>query len=104
MGRAFGVKDALASWAFGVAFIASGGLLTLLSPRTLIGVSGATVVLVSVACAVALRRERLPAPSPAAPDSLGRGGRALGDLGGGEQGSDVVGGRDRGSPLLDHGD
>jgi MFS family permease len=32
LGRAFGVKDALASWAFGVAFFAAGALLTLVSP------------------------------------------------------------------------
>jgi MFS family permease len=103
MGRAFGVKDALASWAFGVAFIVSGALLTLLSPRTLIGAAGAGVVLVSVVSAVALRRERLPAGSPASSDALGDGG-ALGHAGAGEQGADLVGRREPGSPLLDHRD
>jgi MFS family permease len=103
MGRAFGVKDALASWAFGVAFIVSGALLTLLSPRTLIGAAGAGVVLVSVVSAVALRRERLPAGSPASPDAL-RDGGALGHAGAGEQGADLVGRSDPGPPLLDHGD
>jgi MFS family permease len=103
MGRAFGVKDALASWAFGIAFIASGALLTLLSPRTLIGVAGAGVVLVGLACAVALRRERLPAATPDSAEALGRRRRALGNLGG-EQGADVVGRRDPGPPLLDHRD
>jgi MFS family permease len=104
MGRAFGVKDALASWAFGMAFVASGALLTLLSPRTLIGVAGAGVVLVALACVLALRRERLPAGSPVSPYGLGRGGGALGNLRAGEQGADVVGGRDPGPSLLDHRD
>jgi MFS family permease len=68
MGRAFGVKDALASWAFGVAFIAAGGLLTLFAPRTLIGLAGAGVMLVALVSAVALLRQGAPAPAFASED------------------------------------
>jgi MFS family permease len=57
LGRAFGVKDALASWAFGLAFFAAGGLLTVVEPRELIIGSGVGGLVVSAGCAVALRRE-----------------------------------------------
>jgi MFS family permease len=104
MGRAFGVKDALASWAFGVAAIVGGALLTLMSARLVIGAAGVAIVLVSLACALALRRERLPAGPPVSPEGLGRGGGALGNLRAGEQRANVVGGHDPGPPLLDHRD
>jgi MFS family permease len=61
LGRAFGVKDALASWAFGTAFLIAGALLTVLSPRALIAVSGAGVMAVAVACALVLARQGRPA-------------------------------------------
>jgi MFS family permease len=57
LGRAFGVKDALASWAFGLAFFAAGGLLTVVEPRELIIGSGVGGLIVAAACAIALRRE-----------------------------------------------
>jgi MFS family permease len=57
MGRAFGVKDALASWAFGVAFVAAGYLLTLVSPRELVLAAGAGGLLVCACSALALWRE-----------------------------------------------
>jgi MFS family permease len=57
MGRAFGVKDALASWAFGSAYFAAGALLTLVSPRELIAVAGLGGLLVCACTAVALWRE-----------------------------------------------
>jgi MFS family permease len=69
LGRAFGVKDALASWAFGLAFFAAGGLLTVVEPRELIIGSGVGGLIVAAACAIALRREGIsrrdaePAPS-----------------------------------------
>jgi MFS family permease len=77
LGRAFGIKDALASWAFGSAFLAAGALLTVLTPEVLIVASGAGVMAVAVACGVALRGEGLTAPA------AGRSGprrRALGEL------------------------
>jgi MFS family permease len=79
LGRAFGIKDALASWAFGTAFLAAGALLTVLSPEVLIVASGAGVMAVAVACGLALRSEALT------PRAVGRSGprrRALRELGG----------------------
>jgi len=58
MGRAFGAKDALASWAFGVAFFAAGALLTLVSPRELIVAAGVGGLIVCVCSGLALWRER----------------------------------------------
>jgi MFS family permease len=57
MGRAFGVKDALASWAFGVAFVAAGYLLTLVSPREIVLAAGVGGLLVCACSALALWRE-----------------------------------------------
>jgi MFS family permease len=57
LGRAFGVKDALASWAFGLAFFAAGGLLTVVEARELIIGSGVGGLVVAAGCAIALRRE-----------------------------------------------
>jgi MFS family permease len=57
MGRAFGVKDALASWAFGVAFVAAGYFLTLVSPRELLMAAGAGVLVVGTFSGLALWRE-----------------------------------------------
>jgi MFS family permease len=57
LGRAFGVKDALASWAFGVAFFAAGALLTLVSPRELIAAAGIGGLLACAGSAFGLRRE-----------------------------------------------
>jgi MFS family permease len=102
MGRAFGVKDSLASWAFGVAFIAAGGLLTLFDPRTLIGLAGAGVILVVLLSALALLRQGAPQPAFAAQERLGSGGGAGGNLRGREQGPDLVGSGEPGSALFDH--
>ena len=88
MGRAFGVKDALASWAFGVAFFAAGALLTVVSPRELIAAAGIGGLLAWAASAVALWRER--SRGWVAP--LGRGGRAVREARADEQGSNVVSG------------
>jgi MFS family permease len=80
LGRAFGVKDALASWAFGLAFFAAGGLLTVVGPRELIIGTGVGGLLMAAACAVALRREaNLDTDSERVRDLRGR-GRALPDL------------------------
>jgi MFS family permease len=80
LGRAFGVKDALASWAFGVAFFAAGGLLTVVGPRELIIGTGVGGLLMAAACAVALRREAtLDTDSERLRDLRGR-GRALPDV------------------------
>jgi MFS family permease len=102
MGRAFGVKDALASWAFGVAFLAAGALLTTLSPRTLIGLAGTGVIAVAVICAAALRRQRLATLAPASEHVLGSGRGASRNLSRGEEGADVISRRDPGTALFDH--
>lgn len=75
LGRAFGVKDALASWAFGLAFLAAGALLTVVEPRELIVGSGVGGLLVAAACALALRQEGSLGGDPTAAGRLsGRGG------------------------------
>lgn len=56
-GRVFGIEDALASWAFALAFLAAGGALSLVEPRTLILVAGAIGVAVWAVAELALRRE-----------------------------------------------
>lgn len=106
LGRAFGVKDALASWAFGSAFFAAGALLTAIDSRQLIIGVGVGGLLVAAICGVALSREELPGDMPEARVRTGWGlrrrGRALSDLRGHEQSADVVGGRDSRTSLLDH--
>ena len=97
MGRAFGVKDALASWAFGVAFVAAGYLLTLVSPRELVLAAGAGGLFVCACSGLALWRERAGEESVG---SLARG--AAGDPRADEQGSDVVGGREDRLAVFDH--
>jgi MFS family permease len=61
LARVFGVKDAMAAWAFAIAFIAAGSLISILGPRGLITAAGIGEVLVFASCAFALRRERLGA-------------------------------------------
>jgi MFS family permease len=55
MGRTFGVKDGLTAWAFAAAFIAAGGLVEWLGPRTVILAAGVGAALVWVGSSVALR-------------------------------------------------
>lgn len=106
LGRAFGVKDALASWAFGSAFFAAGGLLTAIDSRQLIIGVGVGGLVVAGICAIALHREGLPSDAPEERVRTGWGlrrrGRALSDLRGHEQSADVVGGGDSRPSLLDH--
>ncbi len=102
LGRAFGIKDALASWAFGTAFLAAGALLTVLSPQTLIAASGAGVIVVAIVCALVLRGDGVPARAAGPERRSGPQSRALGELGGDEHGADVVRGDKRGPTVLDH--
>jgi MFS family permease len=105
LGRTFGVKDALASWAFGTAFFAAGGLLTAIDSRELIIGVGIGGLLVAAVCAVALHREGVPGEAAGAQRMRGWGlrrrGRALSDLRGHEQSADVIGGGDSRATLLD---
>jgi MFS family permease len=90
MGRAFGVKDALASWAFGVAFFAAGALLTVISARELIVAAGIGGLLACAASALGLSRERARGRWVG---SLGRRGGAVPEVGTDEHGTNVVGRR-----------
>jgi MFS family permease len=56
-GRVFGVKDALTAWAFGIAFVAAGGLVSLLGVRELLVAAGIGGLLVWLAGSAALRNE-----------------------------------------------
>jgi hypothetical protein len=104
LGRTFGVKDALASWAFGTAFFAAGAALTAIDPRTLVVAVGIGGISVAGICAFALSRETLPGASEAVAQGWGlrRRGRALSDLRGDEQSADVVGRGDTRATLLDN--
>lgn len=55
MGRTFGVKDGLTAWAFAAAFVAAGGLVEWLGPRTVILAAGVGAALVWVGSSFALR-------------------------------------------------
>ncbi len=55
MGRVFGVKDALASWAFGAGFVGAGVLLPLIDTRALFVLAGAGVLVVWCVASLALR-------------------------------------------------
>ncbi|MGH3995177.1 MAG: MFS transporter, partial [Pseudonocardiaceae bacterium] len=91
LGRAFGVKDALASWAFGSAFFAAGGLLSAIDSRQLIVGAGVGGLVIAAGCAIALRREGLPEGARRERSRLGGGGRAVGDLRAHEEGADMIG-------------
>ena len=92
-GRIFGVKDALSAWAFGLAFISAGALITLIGVRELLvaaGVGGVVAWLVSLrALATAFNDEEVEfggePVSGASADAFGHGGAS-------QQRADLVGG------------
>jgi len=55
LGRVFGVKDALTAWAFGLAFLAAGGLIVLTGPREIVLLAGAGALAAWLAACIALR-------------------------------------------------
>jgi MFS family permease len=55
MGRAFAAADTLGSWAFAVAFLSAGALVSLVGTRELFVIAGAGGLLVWMAAAIALR-------------------------------------------------
>ena len=64
----FGIKDALLSGAFGVAFLTAGALVSLLGTRELIALAGAGALVVWLAAVLLLRRSwpaDVPAPAQA---------------------------------------
>lgn len=104
-GRIFGVKDALSAWAFGLAFVCAGGLITLIGVRELLvaaGIGGLAAWLVSVrALAPAFNEEE---PVLAGAPASGASAEVLGHGGAGEQRPDLVGsGRGDRGPGLDEG-
>lgn len=56
MGRVFGVKDALSSWAFAVAFVGAGAILSVVGTRSLFLLAGAGGLVVWAGSVLALRR------------------------------------------------
>lgn len=77
MGRVFGVRDALGSWAFAVAFVGAGVILTLVGTRALFLIAAGGVLLVWMVAAVVLRgawREPVEEPLAAAAPVAGGAG------------------------------
>jgi MFS family permease len=66
LGRVFGIKDALTAWAFTGAFLAAGGLLSAIGPRSTILLASAGGAAVWALAVVALRDARQAASRPAA--------------------------------------
>ena len=104
-GRLFGVKDALTAWAFALAFVTTGAVLTLVGPRATVigaGVGGLVIWLGSV---LALRRAwdggGAKVSVPPAADPLGRGAEGLAGGLPGQHGAHGVLGRDFWLALLD---
>ena len=56
LARAYGAKDALASWGFGIAFLAAGGLLALTDPRAVFVIAGGGALLAAGLTAIVLHR------------------------------------------------
>ena len=66
LGRVFGIKDAVTSGAFGVAFVTAGALVSLLGTRELLAIAGAGAVAVWALASLLLRRSwPVDAPAPA---------------------------------------
>jgi MFS family permease len=63
MGRVFGIKNSLVSWAFGISFVAGGGFAALVGPRALFVAAGVAIAAAWAAATFALRRHWEPAPS-----------------------------------------
>lgn len=76
LGRAFAVLDAMGSWAFGIAYVLGGALISTIGVRATIGVAGAGALGVWFVSAALMRRERplaerridLADPAPASSD------------------------------------
>jgi MFS family permease len=102
-GRVFGMKDALSAWGFGLAFVAAGGLITLIGVRELLVAAGIGAFLSWLVARRMLANafnEREPPPR----SGSGAGADAVGDVGTGQERPDLVGGgRDGGGAGLDQG-
>jgi MFS family permease len=60
LARAYGVKNALASWGFGLAFLTAGGLLSLTDARAVFWVAGAGALFAAAVTGVILNRSHRP--------------------------------------------
>jgi MFS family permease len=97
LGRVFGAKDALTAWAFAIAFLAAGAMLTVLETRPLIVTAGAGGVLVWAGAAFALRRAWRLRPSA---EPLRGGGHPVGNGAVRQDGAHLVKGREEWLALL----
>ena len=108
VGRVFGAKDALTAWAFGIAFLAGGGLVAAIGPRDLILAAGGLGLVVCAVTAFALRdewRDGDPVWGSAEAGLDGRADVASRDGVLGQDGANVVDGRERlGLKALDDAD
>jgi len=66
MGRVFGVRDALGAWAFAIAFVAAGALLSVVGSRTLLVLAGLGALAVWGGSLFALRERDLDPRTPLA--------------------------------------
>jgi hypothetical protein len=101
-GRVFGVKDALSAWAFGLAFVCAGGLITLIGVRELLvaaGAGGLAAWLVSLRALGGAFNAEEPVLAGAAASEANA--EAVGHGGVSQERADLVGGasRDRGARL-----
>jgi MFS family permease len=99
-GRVFGVKDAMASWAFALAFVSAGVIIAIIGTRPLLALAGGIGVAVFLISTIALRRMwRVGSPQAQVPAPRLEGGadaalarrRAIG-----QHGAYLVGGRGAG--------
>lgn len=103
IGRVFGAKDALTAWAFGIAFLIGGVLVSEWGPRGPILLSGGVAIAIYLVLAVALRGEWSDDVEEAPLD--GRADAVGADVAvGGQDGADVIGRRREGIGVesLDH--
>lgn len=102
-GRIFGIKDSLASWAFGIAFLVAGALITLTSVRMSIVLAGAGALVAWGAAWWMLRSvwNQGDGVDAAAPVGLGGGAHPSRQPVLGQDRADLVTGRDDWLTLLD---
>jgi MFS family permease len=80
-GRVFGMKDALSAWGFGLAFVAAGGLITLIGVRELLVAAGICAFLSWLVARGTLAHAFNERESLGADPGSGAGADAVGDVG-----------------------
>jgi MFS family permease len=76
LGRVFGLKDSLSSWAFGAAFLCAGMIAALVGTRELFLLAGSGALAVCLLAALSFRSQRTPVPAHGALPPLRAGIRA----------------------------